>query len=137
MTQTPEGATWAPEARVLLHPGQAFRALADAPAGPWAATRRPFLLLLVLGCLVSALSSGRFAPRLVLDGALSFAFIPLAEVLALAAVLGFSTEPRIRWSRAVDLFCVGNAPWLVWMVLLAMAAAANHGDVVELLRRQR
>ena len=48
--------------------------------------RRPLLLLLVLGCGVSMEVSGRFSLRLIVDGMVSFAFVPIAEVGSLALV---------------------------------------------------
>jgi hypothetical protein len=40
--------------------------------------RRPLLLAFLLGCSVSMLASGRFTLRLIVDGTLSFAFVPLS-----------------------------------------------------------
>ena len=41
--------------------------------------RRPLLLLFVLGCGVSMEVSGRFSLRLIADGMISFAFVPIAK----------------------------------------------------------
>src|SRR5688572_14263722 len=43
--------------------------------------RQPLFLAFVLGCGVSMLGSGRLTIRLIADGTLSFAFVPLCEFL--------------------------------------------------------
>ena len=53
----------------------------DVRGGYAILARRPLFLAFVLGCGVSMLGSGRLTLRLIADGALSFAFVPLAELL--------------------------------------------------------
>ena len=77
--------------------------------------RKPLLLLLVLGCGVSAAASGRFSARLIADGAVSFAFLPAIEILALAAVNATSRRRSRPFSHTADQFCAGNWPWLLWL----------------------
>jgi hypothetical protein len=83
-----------------------------------AAARQLAFLGLTIGCFVSMLASGRLSARLVVDGALSFAFIPILEVLALLLVLRLC-RPRVEVPFAVDLtlFLMGNTPWLLWLAL--------------------
>ena len=83
--------------------------------------RRPLLLLLLLGCAVSLFASGRFTARLVVDGMVSFAFIPVCQVLGLAAVYPLRARRAMRFAEAVDGFFAGNTAWLCW-ILAAMAA---------------
>jgi len=104
---------------VLLGPSAAFRELAvESPAGTvWASLRRPLLLLLFLGCTVSLQASGRLSARLVFDGMIAFAFVPIFELIALAVV--YRRRPRrVTRSQAIDVFFVANAPWLLWLLLL-------------------
>jgi hypothetical protein len=84
--------------------------------------RRPLLLALVLGCGISLLSAGRFTVRLIVDGALSFAFVPLCELAAFALVhrLGRTSLP---FPHAVDRFFAGNTSWLWWLIAIMTAAA--------------
>jgi hypothetical protein len=82
------------------------------------ALRKPVLLAFVLGCTVSIVASGRLSVRLITDGAVSFAFLPLVEMAALAAVYRTGRRP-ISFARAVDLFFAGNTPWLLWLVGVA------------------
>jgi hypothetical protein len=110
---------WSPEARVLLAPSAAFRTLAAEPSsgGAWASLRRPLLLLLVMGCTVSLQASGRLSARLVADGMIAFAFVPIFELLALLIV--YRRAPRrVTLAQAIDVFFVANAPWLVWLTLM-------------------
>jgi hypothetical protein len=108
-----------PEVRVLVGPSAAFRELAvEPPASPaWSALRRPLLLLLFIGCTVSLQASGRLSARLVFDGMVAFAFVPIFELIAIAFV--YRRKPRrVTLSQAIDVFFVANAPWLVWLVLM-------------------
>jgi hypothetical protein len=84
----------------------------------WLVVRRPLLLLLVLGSAVSLLASGRLSPRLIVDGAISFAFVPVLEAAAFAVVYRLGPR-RIRFSHAMDLFFAANVPWLLFVVALA------------------
>lgn len=84
----------------------------------WLLVRRPLLLLFFLGSGVSLLASGRLTPRLILDGAISFAFVPVLEAGAFAFVYRLGTR-RLPFARAMDLFFATNAPWLLFIVALA------------------
>jgi len=93
--------------------------------------RRPLLLAFVLGCGVSLLASGRLTLRLVVDGTLSFAFVPLCELIAYAIVyrLQLGTRQIVgparagHYAEAVDRYFAGNTPWLWWMLALMTATA--------------
>ena len=109
-----------PEARVLIDPSAAFRQLTREQGGGWrVAVRRPLLLLFVMGCVVSFQASGRLTARLILDGAVSFAFIPAFELASLAIVYRRRRHP-ISFACAVDLFFAANVPWLAWMLAFVM-----------------
>jgi hypothetical protein len=107
------------EARVLVRPTATYRELATHADEPGASfVRKPMFVVFVLGCVVSALASGRFHVWLIVDGALSFAFMPIIDVIALAIVSRVGTRRRMSFARVVDLYFVGFAPWLVWCVAL-------------------
>ena len=80
------------------------------------------LLAFVLGCGVSLLASGRFTLRLVVDGTLSFAFVPLCELVAFAIVYRLQRGTR-RFAQAVDRYFAGNTAWLWWLVALMAVTA--------------
>src|SRR5579862_1734063 len=80
----------------------------------WVLLRRPLLLLFVVGCFVSIEASGRFSARLIADGMVSFAFVPIVEAASLALVWRFGGR-RLRFNSAVDAFFATNAPWLLWI----------------------
>jgi hypothetical protein len=73
------------------------------------------LLLLMLGSFVSFAASGRLSLRLMLDGAISFAFIPVLEVLALYLVV-LRWRERFAFRDVLRPFLSGNLPWLCWLV---------------------
>jgi hypothetical protein len=95
--------------------------------------RRPLLLALVLGCGISVLVSGRFTARLIADGALSFAFVPIFELIAFALVYYLRRSP-IPFVDAVDRFFAGNTPWLWWligiMIAVAMLPPTRHASLM-------
>jgi hypothetical protein len=79
---------------------------------PW---RKPLQVAFVLGCFVSAVASGRFTVRLIADGALSFAFVPAFDLLALGAVFASARRER-RFAPVVDAYFGGYTAWLLWLV---------------------
>src|SRR5688500_1993093 len=84
--------------------------------------RQPLFLAFMLGCGVSMVGSGRFTLRLIVDGTLSFAFVPLCQ-LAAFAVVHRRQRSRLPVGEAADRYFAGNTPWLWWMVALMVAAA--------------
>src|SRR4051794_13845954 len=102
------------ELRVLLAPALTFRGMAAASdRGAWTLVRRPLLFLLATGMLLSLSSSTRVSARTVADGMISFAFVPLAEVLAIGVVY-LRGDRRLPFTRVVDAYLVSHAPWLLW-----------------------
>ena len=97
--------------------------------------RRPLWMAFVFGCMVSALASGRFSVRLIADGSVSFAFVPVFEVAALAIVSRGGVRVRLPFAEAVERFFAGNTPWLVWMTIVAAAfAVVPPRDIGPLVR---
>ena len=97
--------------------------LRSVAPGTWVLLRRPLLLAFALGSAVSVLASGRFTLRLILDGALSMAFVPACQILGLAAVYPFRRRP-IPFARAVDRFFAGNTVWLWWLLVFMVLGVA-------------
>jgi len=86
------------------------------------------LLLLVLGCFVSIQASGRFSVRLIVDGAVSFAFVPVFEIASLALVVDArgSRDRRVSFGEAVDRFFATDSAWLMWAaVVMAVRAVVS------------
>ena len=84
----------------------------------WLLVRRPLLLALFLSSGVSLMSSGRLTQRLVVDGAVSFAFVPLVELAAFALVYR-RRSGRLPSAHEVDRFFTTNTPWMLCVVALA------------------
>ena len=99
------------------------RVRADGRIGRLALWRRPLWLAFVLGCLVSATTTGRFGIRSIVDGAVSFAFVPAFQVGALFIVCRFGARARMPFGETVDRFFAGNTPWILWLTLVAAAYA--------------
>ena len=80
---------------------------------------------------MSLLTSGRFTLRLIVDGTLSFAFVPLCELVAYAIVYRLQRGTRQitgpatagHYAQAVDRYFAGNTPWLWWLVALMAVTA--------------
>ncbi len=93
------------------------------------------LIAFLLGCGVSLLASGRFTLRLIVDGALSFAFVPLCQLIAFAVIYRVQGSRR-AFRTAADRYFTTNAPWLWWMlgllVLGAALPAVRAGSVLPL-----
>ena len=83
---------------------------------------RQIFLLFVVACAVSLAAEGRVMPALVLDGAVAFAFMPIAQVWGTRIVW------RARFRRPVTTgelsdYLDGNQPWLWWWCAFGALAA--------------
>ena len=106
----------APDVRLPFQPAQFRQLTVDTAARRW--WQRPVLLLFVLGCGLSAAATGRFTLRLIVDGMVSFAFVP-AITIALLTMIGRPSASRMSFARAIDVFFVGYTGWLLWLVTAA------------------
>ena len=79
--------------------------------------RKPLLFLLFCGCVVSLGASGRVTLRLIVDGAISFAFVPACCLAGLAVVWRLGPRSTLPFARVADAFFAGFTPWLVWMIV--------------------
>ena len=82
--------------------------------------RQLAFLLFVIACMVSVLVTGRFTIREILDGAISFAFVPIVEVVGFALAWRLSSRPRAL-SDATRIFLSGNFPWMFWCIGMMVA----------------
>lgn len=113
-----------PELRVLRAPAETFRELAASDdQGAWTLVRRPLLFMFAMGLVLSLSSSTRVSLRVVVDGMISFAFVPLAEVVAVGVVY-LRGDRRLPFTRVVDAFLVSHAPWLLGMLVFCAWQAA-------------
>lgn len=89
-----------------------------------AVLRRQLFLLFVVACTISLAAEGRVVPVLVLDALVSFAFMPVSQVL------GFRLVWRLRFRRSATpdelrAFIDGNTPWLWWWCGFAVLVAVT------------
>lgn len=109
---------WAlsPEIWVMLRPSAAYAWLADSSASKekWILARRPFFMALLIGCMVSLVTSQRLTLRHVVGGAVSGSLLLAWQITALAIVCG--RERRKSFSRTVDCFFAGYGPWTLWIL---------------------
>jgi len=78
------------------------------------------MFLVFMGCAVSAAASGRYSARLIVDGAVSFAFIPIFEVVAFAftwrRLPGTSRRP---FAETLDEYLSSDTAWLIWLTAVS------------------
>ena len=109
---------------MLRNPSATFQELAaSSESGAWTLVRRPLLIMFAMGLLLSLGSSTRVSARTVVDGMISFAFVPIFETLAVGIVY-LRSDRRVPFTRAVDLFLMSNAPWLLWILGFGVWQAA-------------
>jgi hypothetical protein len=114
---------WPADVQALFRPASTYRELARLENRGAAAAARPLLLLFVLGCVVSLIASGRLSVRLIVDGSFSFAFLPACCVAGFAIVYFVRRERPVAFGRALDLFFIGQMPWLIWLIVFASVGA--------------
>ncbi len=104
-----------PELRTMLRP-QMWSSLAPSQGNAaWLACRRPLLTALFLGCTISLITEHRLTLRLVISGGLTWSFVPLLEIFSLAVI--WRAGHRVRsLPEAIDLFFMGQGPWLLWLM---------------------
>jgi len=108
----------------MVRPAATFSVLVAAGehSRPVLLWRRPLAVAVLLGCVVSLLSSGLLTIRFIVPAVLAWSYVPFIQILALLVV----TWPRRRvvpMGRAVDLFFSGYGPWAIFLVGLAASFA--------------
>jgi hypothetical protein len=86
--------------------------------------------MFAMGLLLSLSSSTRVSLRTVVDGMISFTFLPLSEVLAVGAVY-LRGDRRVPFTRVVDGFLASNTPWLLWILAFCVWQATLTGTVIS------
>jgi hypothetical protein len=81
----------------------------------WTVARRALLLMFAMGLMLSVSSSARVSARTVVDGMISFAFLPVSEALALSVVY-LKSDRRVPFVGALEQFFASNTPWLLWIL---------------------
>lgn len=113
----------------MLRPERTYASLADdhEPLGAWLLLRRPLQWFFVVGSFVSLTTSGRLLASHLLLSVLAWFFSPLLQILWMRTVLRLFRR-ELPLARSVDLFFVGQGPWLFFLCLVAgVALLAPNG----------
>jgi hypothetical protein len=112
------------ELRLMAAPMAGYRALCQQPSAPGARTllRRPALVAVIIGGVITLTTTGTLAPGLFLSSVLTWAVAPLVQALLAAALIALVRRRRqLPLSSALDLFFAGHGPWSLWLLALALA----------------
>jgi hypothetical protein len=80
----------------------------------WLGLRRPLFLAFFIGCTVSFLTAGTLTLRLLAPAMIFWSFVPIVEVVALAAVC-WKDRTDISFASLVDTFFAGYKRWFLWL----------------------
>lgn len=111
------------EARLLFAPWRVYRELSsslrdDPSPRAWILIRRPLLWLFVIAAFVSFTTSGRWIWFHLFATALMWSFVPLYQSVFIAWIARL-LKSRRRIDEVVDLFFAGQAPWYLFLTVLA------------------
>jgi hypothetical protein len=114
--------TLSPPIRLLVRPFRGYEELAaatsdDAPTIAGGALR----LLFVIGATVALTATGRLAPIELAVAMVSFAYVPLVQLVSLAAALRLVAR-SVPFKRAYALHLAGNGPFVIGLVAIAAVA---------------
>src|SRR5258708_26784467 len=100
----------------MFSPGVAFKALKNCPDGRrrMTALRRPFFLAAFLGCCVTLIAAWRLDLRLVVGETVSWAVLPLIQILVLAGACAFRRS-SLQVLRIIAILFSGFGPWMLLM----------------------
>lgn len=129
---------WSAEAMLLVRPFRTYRALAARRADRTLRDLGRGLLLeiVLLGAFVSLTSAGRLVIGHMLFTALFWGFLPLLQIVAVAAAVRVAA-PRERLVPALSLYFEGLGPYYVFYLVLpaiCLLAPDVYGAMTALLR---
>jgi hypothetical protein len=110
----------------MAAPLRGYRALCQRPPEPGRRTllRRPALVAVVIGGVVTLTTTGTLAPGLFLWSTLTWAVAPALQALLAAALMApgpVRRHRRLPFTSAMDLFFAGHGPWSLWLLALGLA----------------
>jgi hypothetical protein len=114
------------EVRVMMEPLAAYRRLAAEPPPPAPTLRlllrRPALAALVIGGAIALTATGGATARALATTTICWSFVPGLQLIVAAALIALCRCPGLRLPSALDLFFVGQGPWLLWVLGVAASA---------------
>ena len=103
----------------MFRPFRSYRQLAGAPADDAPTILGGALrLLFVIGTVVAITATGRLAPMELFIATFSFAYVPVIQLVALAAALRVVAKGT-KVPRAFALYLAGHGPWLSTLLVVA------------------
>lgn len=106
-------------ARIMFRPFRTYGQLAQAPSDEAPTILGGSLrLLFVIGAVVAITATGRLAPIELLIATFSFAYVPVIQLVALAAAIRLVAK-GVPIRRAFALYLAGHGPWLLTLLLVA------------------
>ena len=82
-------------------------------------------LAFMIGAFVALTATGRLAPFELVSGMISFAYVPVVHVVAVAAAMRL-VAPDVSVKRAYALYAEGYGPWFVLMLAIAGGSLFVH-----------
>ena len=108
---------FSPDLKVMAAPERAYAAaLAASPGAPWTRMRRPFGVALVLGTGSAVSSTGHLTLGLLASGIACWSFVVLIQIATASAVLRSRRGGPVPFTRRLDLWFMGHAPWSLWIL---------------------
>ena len=107
------------ETEIALRPEPAYRRLvaeSDVPA--WHVLVRAAVVLIVIAVVLPIMAVRRITFGLVLTTAAAWSAIVVIQAVAGAIVIASAPRRPIAFTRALDLWFAGHAPYSVWLLLL-------------------
>ena len=105
----------------MVQPYLTYRELSAATIeerGAWVLLRRPLLWLLVTASFVSFTTTGRWVWVHVSTALVAWSFVPAYQIL-LVGLIGRRAARGRPLEQVVDLFFMGQGPWLLFFLLIA------------------
>lgn len=104
----------------MVRPFRTYRELAldRPPPTAWVLIHRPLWWLLFIASFVSLTAAGRLVLPHIVSAMIAWAFVPLFQI-AWVGIVARRFAPRHALPSAVDLFYVGQGPWLLFLFFLA------------------
>ena len=117
---------WTDDAKVCVRPLSTYRELATREVSLREALAGPLQLSFAVACFVSWTTAGRLLIDHLIFGQLSWAFLPVIQIVALSlvALMWRLDKP---WPQLVSMYFRGHMPWLIVIGLMSLLCLIPAG----------